>query len=315
MSKRAKKGEPRTWTDPAPHKDGFLKANGIRLNYLDWGGSGPVLILIHGFSDNPHIFDDLAPSFTDSFRVIAYARRGHGKSEANGPYDNATMTEDLRGLMDNLRIPKASLAGWSMGGNEITSMAGAHPERVDRIVYLDAGYDWADRSLAKAFKTLPVPLRTPTSALKSLDAYRRYNHTMWFASMDDLRPLEAYFRDLVLIHPDGTLRERMSNGVMKALWSTLTTFHKDYTRVRLPALAIYAHSFVPVRHGDPTQLAKNLAWERKFFVKFRKSSIERIRCEIPGTKIVRVPGTHQDFVFTSRDRVVSVMRRFLLEPN
>jgi pimeloyl-ACP methyl ester carboxylesterase len=55
-------------------------------------------------------------------------------SEAKVPYDTATLTEDLRGLMDRLGIAKAHLAGWSMGGNEITAMAGTRPERVNRIV-------------------------------------------------------------------------------------------------------------------------------------------------------------------------------------
>lgn len=102
---------PATWSDPAAHKSGFVTANGVRLHYLDWGGSGPPLILIHGLGENPHYFDDLAPAFTDRFRVVAYARRGHGQSDAKGPYDTATLTEDLRALMNGLGIAKAHLAG------------------------------------------------------------------------------------------------------------------------------------------------------------------------------------------------------------
>jgi 3-oxoadipate enol-lactonase len=64
--------------------------------------------------------------------------RRHGHSDAKGPFDTKTRTEDLRGLMDSLGIAKAHLAGWSLGGNDITAMAGAHPERVGSIVYLDA---------------------------------------------------------------------------------------------------------------------------------------------------------------------------------
>jgi pimeloyl-ACP methyl ester carboxylesterase len=99
------------WTDSSNHKNAFVTANGVRLQYLDWGGSGPALILIHGGLDNPHMFDDLAPAFTDRFRVIAYARRGCGRSETKEPYDIGTLTEDLRGLMDGLGIGKAHLAG------------------------------------------------------------------------------------------------------------------------------------------------------------------------------------------------------------
>jgi pimeloyl-ACP methyl ester carboxylesterase len=134
-----------TWSDPSPHKNGFVTASGIRINYLDWGGSGPTLILIHGYGDNPHVFDDIAPAFTDRFRVIAYARRGQGDSEAKEPYDAGTMAEDLHGLMDALHIAKAHLAGWSMAGNDITAMAGAHPERVDRMVYLGRPRDAEER--------------------------------------------------------------------------------------------------------------------------------------------------------------------------
>ena len=140
-------------------KSGFVTANGVQLQYIDWGGSGPALIFIHGLEGNPHCFDDLAPAFTDRFRVVAYARRGSGESEAKEPYDTSTFTEDLRGLMDGLGISKAHLAGHSMGGTEITAMAGTHPERVDRIVYLDAAYDWADPAADAAFKATP-----PTAA-------------------------------------------------------------------------------------------------------------------------------------------------------
>ena len=63
--------------DPALQKSGFVSANGIRLHCLEWCGSGPALILINGYGDNPHIFDGFAPAFTDHYRVVAYARRGH----------------------------------------------------------------------------------------------------------------------------------------------------------------------------------------------------------------------------------------------
>lgn len=304
--------KPATWSDPASHKSGFVTANGVRLHYLDWGGSGPVLIFIHGYSDNPHLFDDLAPGFTDYFRVIAYARRGHGQSDANGPYDTATLTEDLRGLMDGLGIAKAHLAGWSMGGNEITAMAGTHPERVDRIVYLDAAYDWADPAFVAAFNAIPPIFMTPpATAMTSLEAYRAYQRTVWFPGVSDARRLEAYLRDLVVLQPDGTVRQRMSDSVAQAMLATLMTDRRDYAKVRSPALAIYAETFLDVRNGDSARLAENLAWEQKYMAPFRAASIARVRRELPNVEIVSVPGTHMDFVFTSRRPVVAAMRRFL----
>ena len=78
---------------PLGGRSGFAAVNGVKLNYLEWpgpkGGAKGTLVLIHGFGDSPHIFDDFALRFQDSFRVIAYARRGHASSEAPaGPYDS-----------------------------------------------------------------------------------------------------------------------------------------------------------------------------------------------------------------------------------
>jgi pimeloyl-ACP methyl ester carboxylesterase len=304
-----------TWSDPAPHKSGFVTANGVQLQYLDWGGSGPPLILIHGLGANPHYFDDLAPAFTDRFRVVAYARRGHGQSEAKGPYDTATLTEDLRALMDSLGITKAHLAGHSMGGDEITAMAGTHPERVDRIVYLDAAYDTADPAHVAAFKAIPpIYTKAPPSAMTSLDAYRAHYRSMWFLDVSDPSRFDAFIRDLVVVQSDGTVRGRMSGTAMKELVTTLLTDHRDFTKVRSPALAIYAASMPDVRNGDSSQRAEKLAWEQKYMVPFRAASVERIRRELPSVEILNVPGNHFDFIFVSREQVVATMRRFLLGP-
>jgi pimeloyl-ACP methyl ester carboxylesterase len=303
-----------SWSDSSTHKSGFVTANGIRLHYLDWGGSGPALILIHGYGANPHFFDDLAPAFTDRFRVVAYARRGHPQSDAKAPYDTATLTEDLRGLMDALGIAKAHLAGHSMGGNEITAMAGIHPERVDRIVYLDAAYDWADPSFVTAFNNVPPIYKTPpASAWASLDASRAFLKTVWGPGMDVSR-LEAYLRALLVVQPDGTVRPAISDSVMQALAASLFTGRRDYTRVRSPALAIYSETNLYVRHGDPAQAATNLAWERKYMAPFRAASVERVRRELSNVEIVIVPGTHMDFLFTSREKLAAAIRRFLGAP-
>ena len=299
-----------TWVDTSPHKSGFVTANGVRLNYLDWGGSGPALIFVHGIADNPHIFDDLAPAFADRFHVIAYARRGHGLSEAKEPYNTATLTEDLRGLMDGLDIAKADLAGWSMGGNEITAMAGTHPQRVDRIVYLDAAYDFGDPAFVAAFKMAP-PLQPPASARASLDAWLAYQRNVTFPGVTDASRLEAYNRELVVIQPDGTVRDRMGESAGQALGNTLLTDRRDYTKVRCAALAFFAETMPDVRNGDSPVTAEALAWDRKYMAPFRAASIERVKRELPGVEIVNVPGAHVDFFFTSRDQVVAAMRRFL----
>lgn len=292
--------------------EGFVRANGIRLEYLDWGGKGPVLIFIPGSGDDPHVFDDLAPAFTDRFHVIAYARRGSGDSAARPPYDTGTLTEDLLGLMDALKISKASLVGWSLGGNEITAMAALHPARVSALVYLDAGYDWRDYEAA--YHALPQSLfHTPAAAMKSLHAYLAYEKAIDYTQLDDIRRIEVYLCDSVTVLPDGRVQPRIKRDVMDALMAaSWTNPWRQYRRVQAPALAIYAESMADLHVADRERLEQERKWESTYMAPFRRKSITRIRRELGGVQILTVPGAHDSFFLTSRTQVVKAMRRFLL---
>lgn len=298
------------WTDGSTHREGFVSIPGGRLHYLDWGGTGPNLVLIHGLGDSPHIFDDLVPALSGQFRVVAYARRGHGRSLKTGPFDTPTLVADLVALMDSLGIEKTHLAGWSMGGNEVTAMAGSHPERVGRIVYLDAGYDWADPMFAGAGKEAPFSLSPPAEARASLDAFRRWRMTWWPALTDTAR-VEAFMRDLVDVRSDGAVDLATDDSVSNALVGALLTSSRDYRKVKAPALAIYATSWFDVHNGDSARVVAIRAWEEKHMKPFRTASRERIAREISTISTLTVPGTHPDFVFTSRDQVASAIVTFL----
>ena len=69
------------WQDVSPHVDAFIVLEDVRLNYLDWGGDGPPLVLLAGSWASPHAFDDLGARLSEDFRVVALARRGHGQSD------------------------------------------------------------------------------------------------------------------------------------------------------------------------------------------------------------------------------------------
>ena len=70
------------YQDPAPHQAGRIEiSDGMQLHYLDFGGTGPALLLLAGAGDSAHVFDDFAPRLTDAFRVLALTRRGFGESD------------------------------------------------------------------------------------------------------------------------------------------------------------------------------------------------------------------------------------------
>ena len=90
------------WTDKSTHKAGFITVNGVKLNWLDWGGTGEVLLFFSGWGCIGWLsLDDLAPRFTNQFHCIAFTRRGYGQSgKPKTGYDPATCMEEVHGFMD-----------------------------------------------------------------------------------------------------------------------------------------------------------------------------------------------------------------------
>jgi pimeloyl-ACP methyl ester carboxylesterase len=106
--------------------------------------------------------------------MVAYARRDHGGSEGRSPYEAETLTEELRQLLDHLEMNTVHLAGWSLGGREITRFAELNPARVRTLTYLDAAFDRADPTWRRGFGHLPLSLFPDRDALRSLDDPRRW---------------------------------------------------------------------------------------------------------------------------------------------
>ncbi|MBA3444664.1 MAG: alpha/beta fold hydrolase, partial [Gemmatimonadales bacterium] len=112
---------------------------------LDWGGTGPAVVLLAGMGGTAHIYDDLAPQLVDKFRIIGITRRGHGASSRAADTTTYTLNplaDDIRTILDSLGIGRASLVGHSIAGAEITRFAALWPDRVEKLVYLDSAHDF-----------------------------------------------------------------------------------------------------------------------------------------------------------------------------
>ncbi|WP_437341274.1 alpha/beta fold hydrolase [Burkholderia contaminans] len=114
-----------------------LVANGIRQHYLD-AGSGPVVVLLHGFPETSFAWRHQIPVLARTYRVIAPDLRGYGETDkpASG-YDKRNMALDIIRLLDALGIEKVVLVGHDRGARVATRLAKDHPERVDRLVVMD----------------------------------------------------------------------------------------------------------------------------------------------------------------------------------
>ena len=120
----------------AGNGSGFAEVNGTKL-YYEALGRGPAVVLIHGGLVDSRLWDDQMRPLSKHFRVVRYDLRAFGRSAAaTEPFSHL---EDLRGLLDFLKIEKATLVGLSLGGIVAADFALEHPERVERLVLAGPG--------------------------------------------------------------------------------------------------------------------------------------------------------------------------------
>jgi non-heme chloroperoxidase len=117
------------WGDPSPHTAHFVAVEKeVRLEVLDWGGSGRPLVLLPGGGNTAHVFDDLAPKLTPVSHVYAITRRGFGASGFS-PSANAVdrLRDDVLAVIDGLELERPVLAGHSIAGAELSAVAASAP--------------------------------------------------------------------------------------------------------------------------------------------------------------------------------------------
>ncbi|QLH78941.1 alpha/beta hydrolase [Halosimplex rubrum] len=123
---------------PEDWERGSVEANGIELHYCRTGGSGPPVVVSHGFTDDGYCRLDLARELADDFDVVLYDARGHGRSDApDGEYGPSERAADLLGLLDALALEDPILFGHSMGADTVTMAAADSPDRSRAVVLED----------------------------------------------------------------------------------------------------------------------------------------------------------------------------------
>jgi len=130
-------------------KTGFIDVGNTQLYYEEMG-TGEPLVMIHGGLLDRRMWDDQFAVFAESYRVIRYDARGHGLSKApSGAYSHH---EDLKKLLDGLKVEKAAIMGLSMGGYIAIDFTLAYPDRVSALVLAApglTGYEFESEALKK----------------------------------------------------------------------------------------------------------------------------------------------------------------------
>ncbi|MBE0636193.1 alpha/beta hydrolase [Candidatus Bipolaricaulota bacterium] len=302
----------------APHaQSSFVHVNGVRLHYLDWGGSGPALIFLAGYGNTPHFFNALARAFTDQFRILGLTRRAHGESEQpESGYDLDTLAADVVSFMDALDIDKATLAGHSFAGMEMATLAVKHPERLKKLVFLDALYEY-EQSDIELFGANPVPpAAPPPESFASVadfceDFVNRYTTYKPLRSprWDELWGLTLDQRE------DGQYIEKIRPETAKQLFQGTAGFHADLPAFCCPTLAFFAYQTadwsMPVSASEELR-EQVIAYTERMNREYKDRNVDRARNEIADVEVVVYEDTsHYCFLDREAD-VTAVMKAFLL---
>jgi pimeloyl-ACP methyl ester carboxylesterase len=115
----------------APVKEGFAPVPGAKLWFWDTGGPGETIVLLHPGTGSDGIWGYQQPVFAAAgYRVIAYSRRGHGRSEPGSATDTGIGSADLHAVMAHLGVDRFHLVGSAAGGFLVPDFALSHPERL-----------------------------------------------------------------------------------------------------------------------------------------------------------------------------------------
>ena len=311
----ARVGE-QSWRDPSPHQVRFVNIEPhVKLEVLDWGGSGQPMVLL-GCYLSVHMFDEFAPKLTDQFHVYGLTRRGIGASDKpTTGYTVQQSVDDLRHVLDTLKVEKSVLVGHSCAGRILTRFAAQHSDRLLGLVYLDGASDPlmtpADVGASMPDpKMLPQPSNPSRSDNTSFEALRVSQRTARGWAFP-----EAELRQQYVANPDGSVgRSTLSPEIRRAI-TVDARLKPDYSGIRVPVLALYqkelpfeqhAANFVIRNEQERSALRQEYAATRALYVKWQQDLL----AAVPTARVVELEGAGLYMFLSNEGDVLREIRAF-----
>jgi len=123
-----------------PVRDEFLIADDVTLRWVQWGEQGQPIICVHGITANAFFFQSLADDLAKDYQVFAYDLRGRGDSDKpEDGYSVPIHAADLAALIDELGLERPIIIGHSLGALIALYFAAHYPDKLSKLVLLDAG--------------------------------------------------------------------------------------------------------------------------------------------------------------------------------
>ena len=293
--------------DVSPHKVQFVTVEeGVRLEVLDWGGSGRPLIFLAGNGDTAHSFDSFALKFTSQNHVYGITRRGFGASSkptpANGNYSADHLGDDVLAVMRALRIERPVLVGHSLAGEELSSIGSRFPSKVSGLIYLDAasGFAFYDPS----HPPLEIEMNDIKKRIDEIEAGG-------VDEQEKLRELEtAVARFESILHQSNEEVKTMPPLPPRSpIQAALNFGMEKYTAIPVPVLAIFAcpHDWSRFFPNDPQRRAARLAADTARCT----AQADAFSHGVPTARVVRIANADHYVHRSNEAQVIDEMKKFL----
>lgn len=271
---------------------------GIRVRYLDWGGQGKPVILLHGLASSANWYDLVAPHLRNDYRVIAPDQRGHGQTtQAGSGYDWGTLTKDVVGLMDELALANAAVFGHSWGANVALNVAARAPDRVNALGLIEGGTSRGSgaKESWEEVRARARPRNISGTREEFLDRLRTQLSFCWSDQV------ERIVQTMVYEDAEGAMQDilRPENHiqVMRAMWEEPAS--QAYPNILCPTLIIPAGP-APQQAGSERALVK-------------QESVAAAEQAIKNSRVRWIPETVHDIGYHKPEELARVIREFLDE--
>lgn len=295
--------------------EGYVDVGGIDLHYRDYGGTGDLLVFVPGFFMTAHVYDRLAPHFTDRHRVLSLTYRGHGTSDTTGlDFDLDALARDVAGFIDHFTDDPAIVVGWATAGLVLPRLARQRPDRVGALVFANAV--WASVPLPLGVPRWPPGGTTPDSIYPSIEAAAE--HLQGSMSITSTEAVIGVLAGNLDQRADGMYAWLPPAGTRaEARFLAWYDSAAVYDGLDLPVLAIQVHqgnalaADYEARGFPPDTIDLALRWVREYYDVSLNQGIEALRAAVPGAEVVVLDDLNHNYMIENPDVVAPIIGDFL----
>lgn len=189
-----------------PVHDEFIIADDVTLHWVQWGTQGAPIICIHGITANAFFFQAIADDLAPTHRVFAYDLRGRGDSDKpEEGYSVPIHAAELAALIDELGLERPIVIGHSLGAMIALYLAAHYPDKLSKLVLLDAGTPLPWRTAAEQPAWLTAAIDRLGTTVSSYQEYIRRMKAAPFLGPYWNEYVDIYYAHDVLHENDGSV--------------------------------------------------------------------------------------------------------------